>query len=68
MRAITVIPGDPGSAELTEVPDPDPEPGELLVETLRLGVCGTDREIVESDHGEAPSRPCSAPTAAGWSA
>jgi glucose 1-dehydrogenase len=54
MRAMTVIPGKPDSAELTELPDPQPGNGELLVEPLYLGVCGTDREIVEGGHGEPP--------------
>ena len=54
MRAMTVIPGQPDSAELTELPDPTPGEGELLVEPLYLGVCGTDREIVEGGHGEPP--------------
>jgi glucose 1-dehydrogenase len=54
MRAMTVIPGKPDSAELTELPDPEAGNGELLVEPLYLGVCGTDREIVEGGHGEPP--------------
>jgi threonine dehydrogenase-like Zn-dependent dehydrogenase len=54
MRAITVIPGQPESAELTELPDPEPADGELLVEPLYLGVCGTDREILDGAHGEPP--------------
>jgi len=54
MRAMTVIPGQPDSAELTELPDPEPNDGGLLVEPLYLGVCGTDREIVEGGHGEPP--------------
>jgi glucose 1-dehydrogenase len=54
MRAMTVIPGQPGSAELSELPDPEPREGELLVEPLYLGVCGTDREIREGAHGEPP--------------
>ena len=54
MRAMTVIPGQPDSAELTELPDPTPGEGEVLVEPLYLGVCGTDREIVEGAHGEPP--------------
>ena len=54
MRAITVIPGEPGRAELSDIPDPSPGPGDLVVETLALGVCGTDREILAGDHGEAP--------------
>ena len=54
MRAMTVIPGQPDSAELTELSDPEPRDGELLVEPLYLGVCGTDREILEGAHGEPP--------------
>jgi glucose 1-dehydrogenase len=54
MRAMTVIPGQPDSAELTELPEPEPQDGELLVEPLYLGVCGTDREILEGAHGEPP--------------
>jgi glucose 1-dehydrogenase len=55
MRAITVVPGDPASAELSELPDPEPGPQDLLVEPLLLGVCGTDREIVGGLHGEPPA-------------
>src|SRR5918999_1948106 len=51
---MTVVPGEPGSAELTELPEPEPKDGELLVEPLYLGVCGTDREIVDGVHGEPP--------------
>jgi len=51
---MTVIPGEPGSAELTELPEPEAKEGELLVEPLYLGVCGTDREILDGAHGEPP--------------
>jgi glucose 1-dehydrogenase len=54
MRAMTVIPGQEGSAELTELPEPNPKDGELLVQPLYLGVCGTDREILDGAHGEPP--------------
>ena len=54
MRAMTVIPGRPDSAELAERPEPEPKEGELLVEPLFLGVCGTDLEILNGDHGEPP--------------
>ena len=54
MRAMTVIPGQEGSADLTELPEPEAKEGELLVEPLYLGVCGTDREILDGAHGEAP--------------
>jgi threonine dehydrogenase-like Zn-dependent dehydrogenase len=54
MQAITVVPGNPGSASLSQVEEPRVHGDELLVETLRLGVCGTDREIVDGIHGEPP--------------
>jgi glucose 1-dehydrogenase len=54
MRAMTVIPGQPGSAEVSDVPEPEVRAGELLIEPVLLGVCGTDREIVDGVHGEAP--------------
>jgi threonine dehydrogenase-like Zn-dependent dehydrogenase len=54
MRAMTVIPGKPDSAELTDLPEPEAGDGELLVEPLYLGVCGTDREILDGAHGEPP--------------
>src|SRR6266540_3459907 len=54
MLAMTVIPGRPGSAELTELPEPEAKEGELLVEPLYIGVCGTDREILDGAHGEPP--------------
>jgi threonine dehydrogenase-like Zn-dependent dehydrogenase len=54
LRAITVLPGVPNSAQLDEVPEPAPAEGSILVRTLALGVCGTDREIISGAYGEAP--------------
>jgi glucose 1-dehydrogenase len=54
MRAITLKPGVKCSARLDEVPEPTAADGALLVRTLALGVCGTDREIVAAEYGEAP--------------
>jgi len=54
MRAITVAPGEAGSVGLEERPDPEPAAGELLVQAVALGVCGTDLEIVEGAYGWAP--------------
>jgi glucose 1-dehydrogenase len=54
VRALTVVPGRPGSADLTNVPEPSPEDGSVLVETLAVGVCGTDREIADGEYGWAP--------------
>jgi threonine dehydrogenase-like Zn-dependent dehydrogenase len=56
MQALTVIPGTPDSAELTDVDEPRLDPPEtLLVEMLCVGVCGTDREILAGEYGEAPA-------------
>jgi glucose 1-dehydrogenase len=54
MRALTVIPLQAGSAAVVDMPDPEPGPGELLVDGVALGVCGTDREIIDGDYGWAP--------------
>ncbi|AUX20975.1 glucose dehydrogenase [Sorangium cellulosum] len=54
MRALTVHPGVPGSARLEEIAEPDAAAGSALVEVLAVGVCGTDREIVEGQYGAAP--------------
>lgn len=55
MRALTVIPEQPGSAAVTDVPEPGPEQGDVLVDGLALGVCGTDREIIAGVYGQAPA-------------
>jgi threonine dehydrogenase-like Zn-dependent dehydrogenase len=54
MRAITVKPGTAGSAEWTEVPEPEKHEGSVLVEAIAVGVCGTDAEIAEGKYGWAP--------------
>jgi threonine dehydrogenase-like Zn-dependent dehydrogenase len=53
MRAITVLPGVANSARLDEVPEPPRSDGAVLVRTIALGVCGTDREIVSGAYGSA---------------
>ncbi|MEE1928971.1 glucose 1-dehydrogenase [Streptomyces sp. TRM 70351] len=54
MHALTVAPGRENSMRVETLADPEPAGGELLVEGLLLGVCGTDREIVSGAHGAAP--------------
>lgn len=54
MKAITVEPGQSGSARLEEVPEPDVRDGSVLVEAVAVGVCGTDAEIAEGKYGWAP--------------
>ncbi|MFG2823509.1 glucose 1-dehydrogenase [Kitasatospora sp. NPDC048365] len=55
MRALTLVPGQLDSLSVTTVPQPEPGPGELLVEGLAVGVCGIDREIVSGAYGWAPA-------------
>ncbi|QUX31146.1 glucose 1-dehydrogenase [Nocardiopsis akebiae] len=54
MRALTVVPSQAGSVRVGEVEAPVPEAGELLVDGVALGICGTDREIAAAEYGEAP--------------
>jgi threonine dehydrogenase-like Zn-dependent dehydrogenase len=54
MRALTLVPGVTGSVRLDDVPEPDPSHGSVLVETLAVGVCGTDMEIIQGLYGSPP--------------
>jgi threonine dehydrogenase-like Zn-dependent dehydrogenase len=54
MRALTVVPGQKDSLAVRDVPDPVPADGDLLVDGLAVGVCGTDREIASGEYGWAP--------------
>jgi glucose 1-dehydrogenase len=54
LKAITVLPGKAGSARLDELADPPESDGPVLVETLGVGICGTDLEIASGDYGWAP--------------
>jgi len=52
MRAIVL--DRPGSFRVTEVPDPAPGPGQIVVKVEACGVCGTDIHIMD---GEFPPTP-----------
>jgi threonine dehydrogenase-like Zn-dependent dehydrogenase len=54
MRAITVMPLKKDTVDLTELPDPPDADGPVLVETMAVGVCGTDVEIINGNYGWAP--------------
>ncbi len=58
MKAIAVLPGQPGSAHLADLDKPnvaDVGSGRgVLVKVLRVGVDGTDREINAAEYGAAP--------------
>jgi D-arabinose 1-dehydrogenase-like Zn-dependent alcohol dehydrogenase len=55
MRAMKAVPGRAESATLAEVPDPEPREDEYLVESILVGLCGSDRELLyRSEPGDGP--------------
>jgi threonine dehydrogenase-like Zn-dependent dehydrogenase len=54
VKALTVEPLTAGSARLDDVGEPPESDGPVLVETLAVGVCGTDIDIVSGNYGWAP--------------
>lgn len=54
VRALTVVPRQADSGRVREVPDPKPRDGEVLVDVVRIGLCGTDAEIARGEYGSAP--------------
>src|SRR3954470_5537830 len=57
MRALTTIPLTASSLEVSDVPDPSPHDGDLLVDGIAVGVCGTDKEISRGEYGWGPPGP-----------
>lgn len=55
MWAVTLSPGRDHSLALEQVEEPPRADGSVLVRTLAIGICGTDRELIEGEHGEAPA-------------
>jgi glucose 1-dehydrogenase len=54
MRALTTLPLAANTLEVSELPGPVPGDGELLVDGLAVGICGTDKEIARGEYGWAP--------------
>ncbi|MFD0921583.1 zinc-dependent alcohol dehydrogenase family protein [Saccharopolyspora rosea] len=52
MRAVLIE--GPGRAAVTEVPDPRPEAGEVLVRVAACGLCGTDVHLLDGELSPAP--------------
>lgn len=55
MKAVSLVPRQPGSARCLEIEPLPRRPGEVEVRTLAVGVCGTDQEILAGLYGEAPA-------------
>ncbi|MEZ2387970.1 hypothetical protein AB6813_00235 [bacterium RCC_150] len=57
MQALTVTPGKKDSLRLLDIPDPAAEQGPVFVETLAVGLCGTDMVLeLASGSGSADAR------------
>jgi threonine dehydrogenase-like Zn-dependent dehydrogenase len=54
MRACTVTPGKPSTAGVEDIAEPGADVGDVLVQGLLVGVCGTDVEITSSGYGWPP--------------
>ena len=58
MKAVAVFPGKADSMHLADLPEPSvadvPDGRGVLVEVLRVGVDGTDKEINAAEYGAAP--------------
>lgn len=52
---VAVYPGRPHSLHLTTLPLAQPGAGEVAVRVRRIGVCGTDREIIDAKFGTPPA-------------
>jgi threonine dehydrogenase-like Zn-dependent dehydrogenase len=55
LKALTVKPMTAGSARLDDIDEPPLSDGAVLVETLAVGVCGTDIEITSGAYGWPPA-------------
>lgn len=54
VSALAVYPGNPHSVHLTSIPLAAPGPHEAVVKVRQVGICGTDREIIEGKFGTPP--------------
>ena len=55
MPAVGMIADRPHTLRALRLPRPIAEPGQVLVRVRQVGICGTDRELVETAFGTAPA-------------
>ena len=53
MQALTIVPGQKGSTRLDDVGEPAADSG-ALVDIVAVGVCGTDRDLLDGQYGAPP--------------
>ncbi len=54
VRAVAISPDRPGDVHLTTLELPEPGIGEVEITVIRVGVCGTDRELIRGEIGFPP--------------
>lgn len=54
MKALVTTIGPEASPAIRDIDPPGADAGELLIDGLALGICGTDREIAQGSYGFAP--------------
>jgi glucose 1-dehydrogenase len=55
VSGIAVYPGQPDSVHITSQPTPVHGPDEVLIRIRDVGVCGTDKEIIDAKFGAPPA-------------
>lgn len=54
MKAVAVTPGVKNTLRIIETEEPEPGENEVLLKVLKIGICGTDIDIISGFYGEAP--------------
>jgi threonine dehydrogenase-like Zn-dependent dehydrogenase len=54
MKAVAVTPRKPNTLRIVDQDVPSPRPDEILLDVQKVGVCGTDRDIIAGFYGEEP--------------
>lgn len=54
MKAIMKVAAGPGNIALRDIPEPQPKPGQVLVQVRAAGLCGTDLHIMKDEFRSWP--------------
>ena len=54
MKALAIYPGKKNSMHIEEIEKPKPSDDQVLIKVLRVGVDGTDKELITAEYGDAP--------------
>lgn len=54
MKACAIYPGQKNSMHIEEIDKPKPDKDSVLIKVLRVGVDGTDKELISAEYGDTP--------------